>query len=450
MEAVALFAGYLLVAYILFRAPAAALGLIVGVSVARPQLVMLTRVAVVAGVNVYVVDVFYAALATYVGVMYLKRMGSPRRIGRLPWYFGGFLILAALGVLRGIPSYGASAIGESRLYIFPILIFYAIWMRVSVSDDFKELGTILRVSLTVFVLGFFASAAVFAFNFMSGTKAITDSHSWRFTPAAEAAALAPIFLYAAGHAIVEKSGKRRDVLFLVAGIAGTAIVFLQHRSVWVAAFFGTVVLVLLVGIRMRIFVVGAILVFMLYGLIVFTSGTKGNVTLAESLRESATFLENPEEDETASWRLLGWAAELERGLQSPVLGEGYGGYSEWYDPIAREVNTVQVHNAYIMLFSKLGLVGLFFYTLVVLKTVRSGLGMLREASDPQEKALHAWLVSCVVSNTVFAFFYYITPLDWLFIGIIAVFFSARNTGRGIPSLRFGSGSIRPSANPKGG
>ena len=49
------------------------------------------------------------------------------------------------------------------------------------------------------------------------------------------------------------------------------------------------------------------------------------------MKKSAIFLQSPEEDATASWRLTAWKQEVERSKENPIIGEGLGGYSEWFD-----------------------------------------------------------------------------------------------------------------------
>lgn len=113
---------------------------------------------------------------------------------------------------------------------------------------------------------------------------------------------------------------------------------------------------------------------------------------------------------------LGWRAEetrfaLKRISGSPVLGLGMG---VAYKPITRmngvtitesdEVLTRYIHNAYLGLWLKFGILGLFAAAWFSWSTVRRGLQVLKQAIDPRHKALAAsalaaFLVPVIVSVT---------------------------------------------------
>jgi O-antigen ligase len=69
----------------------------------------------------------------------------------------------------------------------------------------------------------------------------------------------------------------------------------------------------------------------------------------------------PAEDPTGSWRFYGWRWEMEKIFSNPfwvLIGQGFGGYYEWFFSYHDEIIRTAPHNFYVQLWSKMGLLGL--------------------------------------------------------------------------------------------
>jgi O-antigen ligase len=76
---------------------------------------------------------------------------------------------------------------------------------------------------------------------------------------------------------------------------------------------------------------------------------------------------DPQEDDTASWRIMGWRQQLDRAISNDqwLFGEGLGSYYYWHYSQQGTIIMASPHNAYVQMILKFGVFGLCLYGLLV-------------------------------------------------------------------------------------
>jgi O-antigen ligase len=115
-----------------------------------------------------------------------------------------------------------------------------------------------------------------------------------------------------------------------------------------------------------------------------------------------------EKDVSAQHRFNEWRADLAMIYAHPLAGNGLGATVAFYSPMYRGdqegfwTETFYMHNSYLWLGAKTGLIGLMLFLAMVIMPVVTGIGALRRMENGREQA-------CVIG---------------LIVGLIAVAFSA--------------------------
>ena len=92
-------------------------------------------------------------------------------------------------------------------------------------------------------------------------------------------------------------------------------------------------------------------------------------------------------------RLLEYERAVQGALESPVVGQGLGYSFVTRDPITRDARSQwYVHNYYLLIWLKLGIVGLAAFAWLIASLVRSG---ARTARDDPSWAARAWAIATV-------------------------------------------------------
>ncbi|XHS80389.1 O-antigen ligase family protein [Burkholderiaceae bacterium UC74_6] len=201
------------------------------------------------------------------------------------------------------------------------------------------------------------------------------------------------------------------VVFLVAGL-----VVNFGRGVWLTSLGGAILLAYwLAGWRG----IGRIVVAGLLGLALALGAlalAKPKIIEAAYERLVSATSEKFERDTSLGWRLEEVTDATEKIQGSPFVGVGVG---TAYKPLIRmngrsttvsdEVMTRYIHNAYVGLWLKLGILGPLCVAAIIWGVLRRGLKMAREAKDVKTKALSLTIVASFVVPVVTS----ITQPEWL-------------------------------------
>lgn len=366
----------------------------------------------VGGANVYLTDLLTALLFVFVLIRLLFR-GIPLIPGstRLILVFS---VWGAIGIVRGIAAHGYSAVGEARLYVFPILYYLAMIQAFRNKGQIRRLARWFLPFLAVMVL----SNAI-DYYFLGGMdRALYPDYRtpFRFISASQTVLVVFALIAVLLSYVIGVWKKRHLLAYLTMGSLAVIIVVTQHRSVWLAAAMGlaavgSLAMMCFVWKKLpvqTIFMLNAVPVLLILGALA-AGVLRGNIY--EHVLQSASFVEDPTQDPTGAWRLTGWQQEMKKAMQHPLFGEGFGGYSQWFD--GYKWLRVWVHNGYIMYFSKLGAVGmLLLLGLIVYWFVEMQKYGSREG-DRYYRWLGYALQACVLAHLVYAFFFEFTVFFWI-------------------------------------
>lgn len=332
--------------------------------------------------------------------------------------FIGYLIWSLISTFRGLPTYGISALREASFYYFPMALYFLVLLALVKKRDiysFAKWGLLSIFGLVAFRLarilpGLGSETAVVSsvrepFWFFSGTESLYLVF-----------AFIGLLIFALGGQL-----RYRRLTFVVILGLGVLIFVVPNRSSWLAlaaALLATFTL-FRAGIAWKtVFTVGAIAL-LVFGGLTSTIVIKG-VSLADSLRWSTAFLGGIENDPNAMWRLEATQQELAKALQSPIIGRGYGGFTEYIFHGSKWEGTT-AHNGYVMVFSKTGLVGLLLYLAGILALlVELRRGVLHLELDRRMQLLLVSLSAIIVGHLAFTMIYYETFLFWPLIGVATV------------------------------
>jgi len=384
----------------------------------------LTQVSLlnVGNANVYGSDLMMVSLSIYLMQRFLRQKLSlyPASVR----WASIFFLWGILSIIRGIPYYGYRAIGEARWYvIMPLLCYYFVLLNFNNKQQIRE---IMKVGLDLLIVTLVVR--IVAFYILGGRQSEwwpfdpEDPRSeFRFIGATTNLLVAWALILLLLFYVFGKLRKSHFMVYILFGLLLASIIIPQTRSVWISTATGVLILILFVGFHFTrrgiplqgtLFLASVVFLILVFSpLIVSFIGEK----LLDSIIWSTSFLQNPTSDPTGSWRLLGWQQELEKAMQQPFLGQGLGGYSEWFD--GQKWQQVAVHNGYIMHFSKFGILGLTLIFMMLVFWYKEIAKYIRLEKDGYYKLLAFGFQICILMDLVFAFFYEFTVFFWILIAI---------------------------------
>ena len=206
-------------------------------------------------------------------------------------------------------------------------------------------------------------------------------------------------------------------------ISGLMIIIDSHRSVWIATIAVGVVLFWMNEINYNKKMNSTILtVFSIIIILTLTNQVlilKAKTNLFDYITGRASDLVKLDEsyNNTASWRVTQWKAQMNRFIDSPIMGEGFGGY--WGSSDMLGELRVSPHNLYVQTLVKLGVVGMLLYLIIIAKifvNLKRKLSNNKLKSDPNTCIIVIGFVILVASH-VFYIAYSFEYYSLLFIGL---------------------------------
>jgi O-antigen ligase len=115
----------------------------------------------------------------------------------------------------------------------------------------------------------------------------------------------------------------------------------------------------------------------------------------------------------AATRLLLWDTAWNLFVHSPIIGVGWGNFTEIYGSYLSSFSWIppgvfEVHNIYLQFLAETGLVGFTVFFLFIFRAWRQGLRQLRIAPDVFDKALAFGVLGAIMTMLVHGF------VDFLF------------------------------------
>jgi hypothetical protein len=374
-------------------------------------------VAKVGQSNGYAIDLVFAA-AGVIGVMGLlgRRLHALTRPGRL------YLVLLAvflLGTVRGMSRFGGSAIGETRyvgaMFWFLMPLGLARLRRTAASVEgatipYQALWISAAAGVVMLLIElqhggrvFFTEANVVrldAFTDFRGVRYLDSYQTFNLMLAGVALLLLQL-----------RRSRPQPLEFFIALALVVAALLTKNRAAVIAVILGMLGLAVLER-RTRLLLRLAIGGLVTAGLLVFFVPK-----VADQVGDAFQAVLHPTLDSSGSWRLALQGAAILKGLRTPWLGEGYGGYYYFDVPGLPEPILAPPHNQFIELFMKVGTLGLLV-CLVLL--VAYGRAFWRVRRSPHltdtERSFIRLLLLLLLAVVPYGFAYDFPPLFGFLLG----------------------------------
>ena len=319
------------------------------------------------GLNIYPTDVITGVLFL-AGALELTQLRANLGGWLVPWVlFGAFI---AVALIRGVAAVGpGTAINEARSLLY---FFFARTWVLAVRPDRLRLHTVSLVLGWALVLVAVYHGVRYGIGSAGSWASVGDGS--RQTGRVLVASQALPLLLSAGTLFLNPSGSARvrpRFAFMSSLVFLAVVLLAQHRSVWGAAGVGMVAVLLWSGrtyIRQRVFVllIGAAWL-ALVGWISGVLDPSSNVDAGEAL-----------DTRTYRWRTSSWQSLIDeafnRGPVSVLGGEPFGtGYLRQLD--TGLWTSASPHNWYVMVFLRLGLIGLFLLVAILISALAASRGV---------------------------------------------------------------------------
>jgi O-antigen ligase len=209
-------------------------------------------------------------------------------------------------------------------------------------------------------------------------------------------------------------GKNLFKTFLI--ILLTAIIlFTKNRAALLSLFLGFGIVMVLEG-KAKIILKAAfgVAVLMVLSFLMFPALTQSVITPILNAF-------NVTEDETGSWRLLIQAVAIQQAMQTPILGQGFGGYFSYYVEQIDQVINYPPHSMYIYLFQKTGIIGLLSYLAALFAMIRecSALRKVTKANATGER-YRLLLKVLIITQLLYGFAYNFSIYLGFYVGMLIV------------------------------
>lgn len=328
------------------------------------------KIVQLGGLNVQGYDFF----TFFTTILLLKRI-SLLKIWRKNRIYGAlrlFAIVCLFGIAYGVPQYGPRAIADARLmplHILPAFLLLAVLAK----DKLYFYGMVkwLFFVTMVCVGQIFLKVAL---GFSSQDSYAQGGLTVRFSDANTAIflglALVMLLYYSTFTARWPLS--KQKVIISIALIT-IALMLGQVRTVWVSVALIFPLVFLFAGGKVRI---GKSLVLLsstvVLLVVTFLAIKWVSPRIYESILLSSDFLrmlrDPGNQTHSVAWRFLAWGQVWVEAIKRPVIGHGWGSQTEFLT-MRGVFELMPVHNGYLELFYKQGVLGLMFFIMLNLKVL---------------------------------------------------------------------------------
>ena len=365
----------------------------------------------------YAIDLVFAATGV-VGITGLlgRRLQALTRPGRL---YLVLLVVFLVGAARGLSRFGGSAIGETRyvgaMFWFLMPLGLARLRRTAANVEgatipYQALWVSAAAGVVMLLLELQHGGRVFfAASNVERLDAFTDFRGVRYLDSYQT-----FNLMLAGVALLLlqlKNARPRPLEFAIGLALVVAALLTKNRAAVIAVIAGILGLAVLerrTRLLLRLAVGGALTAGLLFVL---------SPAVADQVQQAFQAALHPTQDVTGSWRLVLQAAAIAKGLHTPWLGEGYGGYYYFDLPGLPEPILAPPHNQFIELFMKVGAVGLL---VCVALLVAYGRAFWRVRRSPHltdtERSFIRLLLLLLIAAVPYGFAYDFPPLFGFLLG----------------------------------
>ncbi|HEU4470469.1 MAG TPA: O-antigen ligase family protein [Flavisolibacter sp.] len=371
------------------------------------------------GTAVYFIDFLFFFFLLCFGIVGIKTGMKFYGLNRSFVIFLGVLLFS---ILYGSLRYGFSAIGEGRyiywIFFLAVPLYFYLAGFIRNLRDFDKIFKISYILIITNVLILLAVEIAYGGRFFLAPEnrefaRLEDERGLRYLGSEESFHLGVgvIFLL-----IDQYINKRKRLWKTIAILVLTGLIlFTKNRTAIIGLFLSFVVVFALEGkakLILKILAGGAISLGLAF--LLFPSAT-------QSVLEPIQKAFNITQDETGSWRLLVQAVAIRQSLETPILGQGFGGYFEYYVEELGGVVNYPPHSIYIYLFQKSGLVGLLSYLIGLGALIRESTRLKKFTADSATAEKYRLLFKVLlIAQIPYGFAYNFSTYLGFYIGMLIV------------------------------
>lgn len=400
-----------LLAYSILRNPEIGALLIVALVACVPRSVLFDRGLPLAGGSLKVTDLLLAAtIGAWIAgrVIHPARFPLPSR--SVSWLILMFLALAVFGVLTANEM--RSSLKLALLELRPLLSYLLVFPLVSAARTWRRFDQGLVVMLAIAGVG--AAVAIGQYIRGSGGAATFTGGAVRLQTDVYLMPLVAI-VWAPVLIAYARETRARVAVAALAAVALGGVYFTFARGAWVALLVATPLTMLLmpprrrkIGVRWLV----SLLAVAVAGVFAFNSLSANRVSdpLNAGLKriESVSSYRN---DVSSRYRFAEWSEALDEIGRHPIFGIGLGNdisftnpmFSPTYNHYNYAFSTYYIHNSYIWVALKLGLVAALVFFALIGRVLWAAFSTYRRVADPRARmvllASLASLVAILVLST---------------------------------------------------
>lgn len=363
----------------------------------------------IGGFNVMLQDVMFCYFF-FASIVCLRRSDKLANDTTLKWFVGMlFFIVLAIPVFAIFKGQSIeSSVNASRgfiLFLPAFVYFFSFDYTKEEVDDILNLFTSAAVILAV---------VVFIFQLTAGDRVVPSSGALFF-------AFAAVLIYTR---YLEK-GKAFDLVASLLLIM--LVVFLRHRSVWIALGLSLTFVHLYIKLSPRIFALALVTVVgLVSAALIFPNRAD---KLIDAVSDSASPFRSSDdfENSTGGGRIARWKAQIDNKFEWPIvlwgLGPGYDRtvYMRLHNGEKR-LSTASFHNHYLEQLFRIGGISLIILFAFIFKVLRAN--HLQQANGRDYQYLGP--CACIFGTLGFGMMYSFTFLMFIFLGFSYSILNTRN------------------------
>jgi O-antigen ligase len=286
-------------------------------------------------------------------------------IGNMFWWVLIFISIGIFSIIRGISKYGLqAAFGDGRIVFFSLLFFITV-------GSFKNTEQV-NLLFQIFFLSVLARSIINLLTpFINPSYFYYSENLHRFKPfgsGTDSAYMGLCFLALLTRWIIYKNKSWRNLLLSILFMLN--LVLITSRSAIIALLICLGILWLQSNIVAKF---KYLMVLFFIGILTFIMLLMPNIQpfLIENLIERYHGIFNYSVDETGIWRLISWEYAYEKIAENPILGQGFGSYAQRW--ISGYWVNVDLHNAYLDIGLRMGLIGVGIFLIILGKSIKDAL-----------------------------------------------------------------------------
>ena len=374
-----------------------------------------------AGINIndILLGIMIVAIVLRIGAAFTSTLLSKKQPNTIDFKLWLLIISFCLWfvyeIFRNFDIYGLSAAGEFRNHylVLAVPVYVALFF-----DSAQRRRTLFKTTLL-----FCLVIPLLCIPFVGETKGWSIGVNSRFFPADISLGILQGLFFCF---LSNKYGYTKfPPLFQGAATLVAILIILldTHRSVW---FSGIIMVIAFIGFDKKS-MLPSFNKILGYGFLCLTVGLIASAIITSMLdkdllefiteRSRDMFIFDDNFDSTLVWRMQRWNMEMEKIIEFPIAGLGFGGY--WGKETILGTDGVSPHNLYVQLLVKLGFAGLLLYLAVVARIfqrIYQAIALIKNNNYPEFILLIIGMIALIGSHTYYLA-YSFDSYSFFFIGL---------------------------------